>query len=742
MPKTNYIEADVVKNTLQGQMELDLPNITYDELPCVSVLTITYKRKHFFQLMWNNWNNYKYPKDKIEWVIIDDSPDKSDDLSDLIPQYPNIRYIRCSEHMSVGKKRNYGVEQCRYDYIVHQDDDDYYFPDSILAKVRILKRYPKCGCCFSNSLAAYNVMNNISYMMDPQKPESCESLPEATMMYKRSFWEQQPFPSDHFGEGKGFVIGREKKFVSIPCIFNMISFTHSRNMTGLARSVETKSIKSDASKLANYYDLFDGVVKNIIRKIARLTNQDLKPTQYNRVFCYNQYGVETECTGDTCTTKNLGQKEFDILVKTQKNWIPINSYDDLDKYNTIDTIDSNDLILVCMYGMDLMHINQYISNDQSQNNDKIGYDANNLLQHERSKLLIYNSWECRDFLDPYKKGELCKYCLNHLKVPLDKVIIATTDFLNPLIHSFSPQVIGYDFPYLYAKANFKKSDIQNPSCQNRKKALCMFTRRGSIERTAVALFLHSFHKEKVAMTYLTIDNYEEADIKKYGVICSKYNEFKSLLPIIASKPPPKSTQSTILEIMQETSQITNNKLTNQLDNQFDQPIKFDKAAAKVYDTPMAMVNWELQDDIRHMVSESFIMLTMETNAEGYQSHCQQVSEKTYKAIKMGMPFINFTAKPGILKHLRSLGFKTFNPIINEEYDYPTIQQRTEDNAILQKQYYDRFRKLLKELNRICKLSNSDLIDLWEKCQPIVQHNLTVLESYETEYIKSIPIVEK
>ena len=55
--------------------------------------------------------------------------------------------------MPVGQKRNYGVEQCRYDFIVHQDDDDYYFPDSILAKVRILKRYPKCGCCFSNLLS-------------------------------------------------------------------------------------------------------------------------------------------------------------------------------------------------------------------------------------------------------------------------------------------------------------------------------------------------------------------------------------------------------------------------------------------------------------------------------------------------------------------------------------------------------------------------------------------------------------
>ena len=66
--------------------------------------------------------------------------------------------------------------------------------------------------------------------------------------------------------------------------------------------------------------------------------------------------------------------------------------------------------------------------------------------------------------------------------------------------------------------------------------------------------------------------------------------------------------------------------------------------------------------LRHLVSESFIMLTIETNAEGWQSPCQQVSEKTYKAIKMGMPFINFTSQPGILKHLKYLGFKTFSPI--------------------------------------------------------------------------------
>ena len=359
MTKTNFVEATVTKN--MDQMELELPNISYDELPHVSVLTLTYKRKHFFQLMWNNWSNYKYPKDKIEWVIIDDSPGDDNDLTDLIPQYPNIRYIRHSKHMSVGEKRNFGVEHCRYNLIVHQDDDDYYFPDSILAKVRILKRYPKCGCCFSNNLAAYNIMNNISYMMDAKNAESCLSLPEASLMYKKSFWEQQKFPTAHFGEGKGFAQGREKKFVSIPCVFNMISFTHSRNMTGLARSVETKSIKSDA-KLSNYYDLFDGMTKNIIRKLARLTNKELSATKYSRVFCLNLHGIETECTGDMCKTKTLGKKEIAMMASLLPNWIAINSIDELSSH---EPLTDNDLILVCMYSKDILHIEQCVSGFES-----------------------------------------------------------------------------------------------------------------------------------------------------------------------------------------------------------------------------------------------------------------------------------------------------------------------------------------------------------------------------------------
>ena len=171
-------------------------------------------------------------------------------------------------------------------------------------------------------------------------------------------------------------------------------------------------------------------------------------------------------------------------------------------------------------------------------------------------------------------------------------------------------------------------------------------------------------------------------------------------------------------------------------------LEFDKEAAKVYENPMVKVNWESIDDIKSAVDDSFIMLTMETNAEGPASYVQQVSEKTYKAIRVGLPFIIFAGRPGILKHLRSLGFRTFHPYIDESYDYPTIHERTEDAARLQDQYNTRFRRLTKELNRLCQLSHTELVELWEQCQPIVQHNLQILQSCDAKHIRELPIIEK
>ena len=56
------------------------------------MVTLVHNRKEFFNLSVYNYNTTDYPKDKIEWVIVDDG---TQDLTDLIPYNDNrIKYIK------------------------------------------------------------------------------------------------------------------------------------------------------------------------------------------------------------------------------------------------------------------------------------------------------------------------------------------------------------------------------------------------------------------------------------------------------------------------------------------------------------------------------------------------------------------------------------------------------------------------------------------------------------------------
>jgi hypothetical protein len=65
--------------------------------------------------------------------------------------------------------------------------------------------------------------------------------------------------------------------------------------------------------------------------------------------------------------------------------------------------------------------------------------------------------------------------------------------------------------------------------------------------------------------------------------------------------------------------------------------------------------------------------------------------------------------PGTLKKLRSYGFQTFDPFIDEKYDLI-------DNV------YDRLEELKKEIDRIAQFSYDELLDLKKEMAPILEHN--------------------
>ena len=110
------------------------------ELPFVSICTPTYNRRPFFEGLIKCFQNQNYPKDKIEWIIVDDGIDKIEDLVENIEQ---VRYISLEEKVNLGKKRNMMHEMAIGDIIVYMDDDDYYPPDRVSHAVDSLMKNNK-----------------------------------------------------------------------------------------------------------------------------------------------------------------------------------------------------------------------------------------------------------------------------------------------------------------------------------------------------------------------------------------------------------------------------------------------------------------------------------------------------------------------------------------------------------------------------------------------------------------------
>jgi hypothetical protein len=85
-----------------------------------------------------------------------------------------------------------------------------------------------------------------------------------------------------------------------------------------------------------------------------------------------------------------------------------------------------------------------------------------------------------------------------------------------------------------------------------------------------------------------------------------------------------------------------------------------------------------------------------------------LTEKSLRPIACGRPFI-LMATPGSLEYLRSYGFETFSPWIDETYD--SIQDPVE-----------RMQAVLEEMQRISSLPESSKQKLWQELYAISQRN--------------------
>lgn len=85
----------------------------------ISVVTLTYKRKHLLEEAIQSFLLQDY-SGMSEMVIINDCNE-----IEYKYNHPRVKIINCKERFSsIGKKLEYGMKQCSYDYVYMLDDDD------------------------------------------------------------------------------------------------------------------------------------------------------------------------------------------------------------------------------------------------------------------------------------------------------------------------------------------------------------------------------------------------------------------------------------------------------------------------------------------------------------------------------------------------------------------------------------------------------------------------------------------
>jgi hypothetical protein len=97
----------------------------------------------------------------------------------------------------------------------------------------------------------------------------------------------------------------------------------------------------------------------------------------------------------------------------------------------------------------------------------------------------------------------------------------------------------------------------------------------------------------------------------------------------------------------------------------------------------------------------------------YHENIPFLSEKIFKAIAMGHPFI-IAGSPNTLTHLKNLGYMTYDSIIDESYD-----------TILN--HGDRMLAIVDEIERLCNLDKAQFKSWMSKARPIAEHNKLILK---------------
>jgi hypothetical protein len=235
---------DLVKERRPTKGVFHCPPVLHpQDCPPISIITPTYNRQKLIDIAFHNLLVTDYPKDKIEWIVIEDNEKTphlaAEKIISFQIQVPDIKikYMPIEGRMSIGEKRNHAIENATNEIILFMDDDDHYPETSFRRRVAWLTKGTKRGqiganiaCC--TTLALYDLKRGISAVnVPPYDIPFAQRISEATLTFNKSAWLERKFNDVSIAEGEDWISGRENQVIEIPPQQIIVAFSHGNNQS-------------------------------------------------------------------------------------------------------------------------------------------------------------------------------------------------------------------------------------------------------------------------------------------------------------------------------------------------------------------------------------------------------------------------------------------------------------------------------------------------------------------------------
>jgi glycosyltransferase involved in cell wall biosynthesis len=165
-----------------------------------------------------------YPKERMEWIIIDDGTDK---IVDLVSHIPQVKYFPYERRMLLGEKRNLLNSKTKGDIIIYMDDDDYYPPDRVSHAVKTLLTNPEAMCAGSSIVYIYFKSLDKIYQFGPYGPKHSTA---ATFAFRRELLKDHKYDDAlALAEERSFLNNYSVPFVQLDPFKSILVFAHEHN---------------------------------------------------------------------------------------------------------------------------------------------------------------------------------------------------------------------------------------------------------------------------------------------------------------------------------------------------------------------------------------------------------------------------------------------------------------------------------------------------------------------------------